>query len=110
MKALPETANIWILTAAREIILGGFEQDLYAPYERPLAYWLIAHVTDQHIRSLETLISLSLAGRGGFPATYDTLGTLKKTLSRNCHAEGMALSNCISKLYSDDERRALFGN
>lgn len=63
MKALPEAANIWTLTAAREIILGGFEQDLYAPYERPIAYWLVAHITDQHIRSLETLNSLSLAGR-----------------------------------------------
>lgn len=62
MKSLPESANIWKLTAAREIILSGFQQDLYAPYERPLAYWLVIHVIDQHVHSLEKLRSFSLAG------------------------------------------------
>ncbi|KAI0085943.1 Mak10 subunit, NatC N-terminal acetyltransferase-domain-containing protein [Irpex rosettiformis] len=62
MAALPEAANMWKLTVAREIILSGFQQDLYAPHERPLAYWLVAHIIDQHIYLLETLRSLLMPG------------------------------------------------
>ncbi|KAI0344977.1 Mak10-domain-containing protein [Trametopsis cervina] len=59
LKVLPEAANAWKLDAAREIVLSGFQQDLYPAYERPFAYWLVAHIIDQHIQTLERFRSPS---------------------------------------------------
>ncbi|KIP07499.1 hypothetical protein PHLGIDRAFT_105599 [Phlebiopsis gigantea 11061_1 CR5-6] len=55
LKTLPATAASWKLTTAREIVLSGFQQELYASYERPLAYWCLAKVIEQHLENLETL-------------------------------------------------------
>ena len=62
MRALPEIANAWKLGTAREIILAGFQQELYAPYERHLAYWLLTRIMELHIRSLEALCALGTTG------------------------------------------------
>ena len=70
MKSLPEVVNAWKLGAAREIIFSGFQQDLYTPYERPFAYWLLSHIMDMHIHSLEVLCSFGGLGMGAFGVHY----------------------------------------
>lgn len=62
MQALPELVNHWKLGVAREIILSGFQQDLYASHERPIAYWLAAQILDQHLVSLDRLQSFPFIG------------------------------------------------
>ena len=63
VSALPAAAALWKLTVAREIILAGFQQELYATYERPLAYWFLAHILEQHLETLDQLKSLIPQGR-----------------------------------------------
>ena len=72
MNALPEAAKLWKLNAARDLILSAFQQNLYAEYERPFAYWLTAQVIDQHLHTLETLSSM-----GGVGKRCDVLFTLE---------------------------------
>ncbi|KAJ3488544.1 hypothetical protein NLI96_g2764 [Meripilus lineatus] len=50
---LPKTATLWQLSAAREIILSGFQQDLYAPHERPISYWYTAQVIELQLTLLD---------------------------------------------------------
>ncbi|KAJ3556462.1 hypothetical protein NM688_g2013 [Phlebia brevispora] len=64
--ALPKAAVIWKLTVIREIILSGFQQQLYAPHERSVAYWYLAHVVEQHLDVLETLRSFMHHGSAAY--------------------------------------------
>ncbi|PSR70873.1 hypothetical protein PHLCEN_2v13235 [Hermanssonia centrifuga] len=50
---LPRAAALWKYTAAREILLSGFHQELYSVHERPLAYWYTAHIIEQHIDCID---------------------------------------------------------
>lgn len=63
--ALPKAAVVWKLTVIREIILSGFQIELYAPNERSVAYWYLSHVAEQHLDCLETLRSLMPPGMSG---------------------------------------------
>ncbi|TBU40247.1 Mak10 subunit, NatC N-terminal acetyltransferase-domain-containing protein [Dichomitus squalens] len=56
LRAVPLTARIWRLEQCREVILAGFQQELYAPEERPIAYWYLARVLDQHIACIEDVL------------------------------------------------------
>ncbi|EMD34296.1 hypothetical protein CERSUDRAFT_140689 [Gelatoporia subvermispora B] len=49
---------MWRLVCAREIILSGFQQELYSQDERPIAYWYLAHVLDVHLQCLDNVLSL----------------------------------------------------
>lgn len=50
---LPKTATLWQLVVAREIILSGFQQDLYASHERPIAYWYTAQIIELHLTLID---------------------------------------------------------
>ncbi|KAL0947711.1 hypothetical protein HGRIS_013796 [Hohenbuehelia grisea] len=53
--ALPTAALVWRLGVIREIVLSGFQLELYAPDERPFAYWYVAHVAERHLECIERL-------------------------------------------------------
>ena len=51
---------MWRLTAAENIILSGFQLELYAPHERTFAYWYLTQVTETHLGCIEdVLVALS---------------------------------------------------
>jgi hypothetical protein len=56
LQEMPKAALLWRLSAIREIVLSGFQLELYAPEERPFAYWYAAQVLDAHLHSLEDLM------------------------------------------------------
>lgn len=56
LAAIPRTAQLWRLAASREIVLAGFQQELYAPEEKPIAYWYLARVLDHHVACIEDLL------------------------------------------------------
>ncbi|CDO71912.1 hypothetical protein BN946_scf184940.g59 [Trametes cinnabarina] len=58
LKAIPEAAQLWRLSACREVILSGFQQELYAPEERPIAYWYLTRVLDVHLACIEDLLPI----------------------------------------------------
>ncbi|KAI0806725.1 Mak10 subunit, NatC N-terminal acetyltransferase-domain-containing protein [Fomes fomentarius] len=62
LAAIPRTAQLWRLTACREIILSGFQQELYAPDEKPIAYWYLSLVIDYHIGCIEDLLPVVPSG------------------------------------------------
>ncbi|KAI0933432.1 hypothetical protein AcV5_005579 [Taiwanofungus camphoratus] len=62
IRCIPTAALIWRLTAAREVILSGFQQDLYTPDERSIAYWYLARVIDQHLACIDELLSIAPSG------------------------------------------------
>ncbi|KAI8974244.1 Mak10-domain-containing protein [Trametes punicea] len=56
LKAIPQAAQLWRLSASREVLLSGFQQELYAPEEKPIAYWYLARVLDVHLGCIETVL------------------------------------------------------
>lgn len=51
------------LTAAREIILSGFQQDLHATEEVPIAYWYLSRILDAHLECIDQAKAVVLQGR-----------------------------------------------
>lgn len=57
LNQFPKAVVLWRLSSMREVILSGFQLELYHPMERPFAYWFAAQVIDIHLRYLDTLLS-----------------------------------------------------
>lgn len=53
---------MWRLTAAENIILSGFQLELYAPYERTFAYWHLTQVIETHLGCIEDVLAVLLPG------------------------------------------------
>ncbi|RDX47440.1 hypothetical protein OH76DRAFT_1385246 [Lentinus brumalis] len=56
LNAVARTAQLWRLAASREVILSGFQQELYAPEEKPIAYWYLARVLEVHLCCIDDLL------------------------------------------------------
>jgi len=59
---LPHIPLMWRLTAAENIILSGFQLELYAPYERTFAYWYLTQVIETHLGCIEDVLAVLLPG------------------------------------------------
>lgn len=60
---VPDGALLWRLTALREIILFGFQLDLYALEERAFAYWYAIQVIEAHVSCLDNWIPAVSRGK-----------------------------------------------
>ncbi|KAI0657175.1 Mak10-domain-containing protein [Cubamyces menziesii] len=58
LRAIPQAAQLRRLSTSREIILSGFQQELYAPEEKPIAYWYLTRILDVHIGCIEDLLPI----------------------------------------------------
>ncbi|KAH9890498.1 Mak10-domain-containing protein [Cubamyces lactineus] len=58
LRALPQAAQLRRLSTSREIILSGFQQELYASEEKPIAYWYLTRILDVHIGCIEDLLPI----------------------------------------------------
>ncbi|KAI0373145.1 Mak10-domain-containing protein [Pilatotrama ljubarskyi] len=56
LAAIPQAAQLCRLSTSREVILAGFQQELYAPEEKPIAYWYLARILDVHLGCIEELL------------------------------------------------------
>ncbi|RPD55689.1 hypothetical protein L226DRAFT_540104 [Lentinus tigrinus ALCF2SS1-7] len=56
LTAVLRTAQLWRLAASREVILSGFQQELYAPEEKPIAYWYLSRVLEVHLSCIDGLL------------------------------------------------------
>ncbi|KAM5542815.1 hypothetical protein V8D89_003776 [Ganoderma adspersum] len=56
LETIPVATQLWRLCQCREVILAGFQQELYAPEEKPIAYWYLARVLDFHIACIEDVL------------------------------------------------------
>jgi hypothetical protein len=59
---LPSVALLWRLSIIREIVLSGFQLELYAEEERSFAYWYAAQVMEAHLQCLDNLLPTAQAG------------------------------------------------
>ncbi|TCD64688.1 hypothetical protein EIP91_003802, partial [Steccherinum ochraceum] len=53
--AILATPLLWQISVAREIVLSGFQQELYTAEERPVAYWYAAQILKIHLTLLVTV-------------------------------------------------------
>ena len=53
---LPNVVLLWRLSAIREVILSGFQLELFSLEEKPLAYWYATQVLDIHLSCLDNLL------------------------------------------------------
>jgi N-alpha-acetyltransferase 35, NatC auxiliary subunit len=60
---LPNVILVWRLSAIREVILSGFQLELFSPEERPVAYWCSTQVLDAHLSCLDNLLHVAPRGR-----------------------------------------------
>lgn len=74
----PKIALHMRLSAMREIILSGFQQELYAPEEVPIAYWYAGTILEVHLECIVELLDQSaIDAPGEMQFLYDFLTTLK---------------------------------
>jgi hypothetical protein len=59
---LPDVALLWRLSVVREVILSGFQLELYGREERSFAYWYAVEVIDAHLSCLDNLTSIVQEG------------------------------------------------
>lgn len=62
LSSIPLAAQLGRLSACREVIISGFQQELYAPEEKPIAYWYLSRVLDAHMNCIENLLPLVSPG------------------------------------------------
>lgn len=53
----------WRLSTVREVVLSGFQLELYSPSERAFAYWYTSIVIDAHLTSLDEILKVISRGR-----------------------------------------------
>ena len=59
---LPDVALLWRLSVVREVILSGFQLELYGREEKSFAYWYAMEVIDAHLSCLDNLTSVAQEG------------------------------------------------
>jgi hypothetical protein len=52
---VPQIPALWRLTSIREVVLSGFQLELYTMEERAFAYWYTAQVLEDHIDCLNNI-------------------------------------------------------
>jgi N-alpha-acetyltransferase 35, NatC auxiliary subunit len=57
LRLLPHIPLMWRLTAAENIILSGFQLELYAQHERTFAYWYLAQIIETHLGCIEDALA-----------------------------------------------------
>jgi hypothetical protein len=55
MDALPHVILSWRLDIIREVLLSGFQLDLYVEDEKSFVYWELSQVTHEHLVTLHAL-------------------------------------------------------
>ncbi|KAF8191647.1 Mak10 subunit, NatC N-terminal acetyltransferase-domain-containing protein [Mycena galopus ATCC 62051] len=56
MKHLPACALTWRLSVVREVVLSGFQLELYTAEEKPFAYWYASKVMDAHLACIDDML------------------------------------------------------
>ncbi|KAJ6606132.1 Mak10 subunit, NatC N-terminal acetyltransferase-domain-containing protein [Mycena vulgaris] len=56
MKHLPACALVWRLSVIREVVLSGFQLELYTSEEKPFAYWYASQVIEAHLACLDDML------------------------------------------------------
>lgn len=56
MRHLPACALVWRLSVIREVVLSGFQLELYTSEEKPFAYWYASQVIDAHLACLDDML------------------------------------------------------
>ncbi|KAF8959765.1 Mak10 subunit, NatC N-terminal acetyltransferase-domain-containing protein [Flammula alnicola] len=62
MTQLPVVALLWRLSIVREVVLSGFQLELYAKEERSFAYWYAVQVIDAHLNCLDNVLHVVQEG------------------------------------------------
>lgn len=62
LRLLPYIPLMWRLIAAENIILSGFQLELYAPHERTFAYWYLTQVIETHLGCIEDVLGALPSG------------------------------------------------
>lgn len=63
---LPDVVLLWRLSVVREVILSGFQLELYSREEKSFAYWYAVEVVDAHLSCLDNLTSVVQEGQSHF--------------------------------------------
>ena len=66
-------ALLWRLSVVREVILSGFQLELYGREEKSFAYWYAVEVIDAHLSCLDNLISIVQEGAHSYFSCFDQL-------------------------------------
>ncbi|ESK85192.1 amino-acid n-acetyltransferase subunit [Moniliophthora roreri MCA 2997] len=59
---MPYAALLWRLSIVREVVLSGFQLELYSSTERPFAYWYASQVIDGYLHTLDMVMGLAPSG------------------------------------------------
>ncbi|KAJ8093388.1 N-alpha-acetyltransferase, non-catalitic subunit [Marasmius tenuissimus] len=55
---MPSAALLWRLSTMREVVLSGFQLELYNPVERPFAYLYASQIIEEHLETIDDVKSI----------------------------------------------------
>jgi len=58
LRRIPTIALIWRFSTIRDVVLSGFQLELYSPEEKCFAYWYAARVMKAHLASINELLTV----------------------------------------------------
>lgn len=92
LRQLPKLALVWSLPSMREVVLSGFQLELYSREEKPVAYWFTAEIIDAQLACYDELILVIPKGSLlGYHLVVSTNVLLRlKSLSRSIVPTTMA--------------------
>jgi len=70
LSQLPSIALLWRLPIVREVVLSGFQLELYSEDERSFAYWYAAQVMEAHLQCLDNIFPMTKEG-SEFPMKHE---------------------------------------
>ena len=71
MDAIPKAMLLWRLSIIEEVLLSGFQLELYVKDEKPFVYWELSQVINEHLSILGVLERVIPKGRFTHEATTD---------------------------------------
>lgn len=57
LRRIPDVALLWRLSIVREVVLSGFQLELYSGEEKTFAYWYAVQIIDEHLKCLDNMMS-----------------------------------------------------
>jgi hypothetical protein len=61
--AIPKSILLWRLSIIEEVLLSGFQLELYVKDEKPFVYWELSQVIHEHLSILDSLEPVIPKGR-----------------------------------------------
>jgi hypothetical protein len=88
--AIPKAMLLWRLSIIKEVLLSGFQLELYVEEEKSLVYWELSQVIHEHLSILDSLERVIPKGR----FTHKAMTSILRSFPIDAGAHGELIFAC----------------